>query len=936
MITNSLTIGKEAEQNTRPVKREMITRRVNRTTAYNVQIIWLDKNININNASHLAFIDQLRRVAYTVNTFLDVDLCIDFLTDICNENVVMIISDELSRSVVPLIHDVIHLTSISILCKNKTMHEQWIERWSKIEGIFTEFSTLSQSLEAVVQQYEQNATSISFVPTSDTLSGDNLNQSFMYTRILKEIFLTIHFGDEHIRQYADYCRKLFVANQRQLEMINKFEHEYLKKTPIWWYTYEGFLYSILNRALRIMDIDIALKIGFFVHDLHQHIQQLHSEQSRSKHVPEKFMVYRGQGLSKNDFDRMMKAKDGLISFNNFLSTSKDRDVSLAYAESNQTNPDLFGILFVMTIDASISSTPFALIDDVSCFKTEQEILFSMHTIFRICKIKQIGDNNRLWEVELSLTSDDDRELLAVTKCLREETASSTGWDRLGRLLLKLGQPNKALQIYEVIHQQGSADDILLGIFDLIGVSHAKQGQYKEAIESFKKACDLNQKYLPANHPNTATSYSNLSNVYSDLGEYSNALLYNRKGLEIWQNILPPTHPNLALSYNNLAQIYRQMGDHLKAILFYEKSIEINEKILPANHPDLAYAYHNIGTLYSSISEYSRAFFFHQKALKISERILPSDHPDSAVFYDSMGQLYRSMGDCSKALTFHQKALEIRQKLQPPNYSGLATSYGNLGSVYEILGDYAEALLFYEKSFEIHQKDIPASSLSLANDYNNIALIYENTGEYMKALGFFEKSMEIRQKTLPPDHLDQASSYNNIGNVHQKMGQYSKALLCHEKALQIRQNVHPPNYRDLAFSYNNIGTVFSEIDNHAKALTFHEKALEIRQKYLPQDHPDLITSYMNIGVSYNEMHEYSKALSFLEKGLKIWQKIFPPDHPDGARFYTNIGSVYSNMGDYWKAFSFLERAFEMGQRSLPFNHPNLQVYKKNLETIKKKL
>ena len=51
------------------------------------------------------------------------------------------------------------------------------------------------------------------------------------------------------------------------------------------------------------------------------------------------------------------------------------------------NPDNVGVLFIMTMDpekVSISSsTPFALIDHVSAILTEQEILFSMHTVFRI-------------------------------------------------------------------------------------------------------------------------------------------------------------------------------------------------------------------------------------------------------------------------------------------------------------------------------------------------------------------------------------------------------------------------------------------------------------------------------------------------------------------------------------------------------------------------
>jgi hypothetical protein len=50
-------------------------------------------------------------------------------------------------------------------------------------------------------------------------------------------------------------------------------------------------------------------------------------------------------------------------------------------------------------------------------------------------------------VHLTLTSDNDPQLHALTEHMREETLSSyEGWDRLGWLLLKLGQFNKAQQV----------------------------------------------------------------------------------------------------------------------------------------------------------------------------------------------------------------------------------------------------------------------------------------------------------------------------------------------------------------------------------------------------------------------------------------------------------------------------------------------------------
>ena len=183
---------------------------------------------------------------------------------------------------------------------------------------------------------------------------------------------------------------------------------------------------MLNRALRLMDADLIIKLGFFIGDLHRQIQQLHQEQFGDPSSNQHFTVYRGQGMAKDDFEKMAATKGGLLSFNCFLSTSKDDKISLGFAERGAANPDTVGVLFVMTIDPALSSTPFASIVEVAYFgDEEEEVLFSMHTVFRIGKITPMGGNGRLFRVELMLTSDKDNDLRQLTDRIREETFPDT-------------------------------------------------------------------------------------------------------------------------------------------------------------------------------------------------------------------------------------------------------------------------------------------------------------------------------------------------------------------------------------------------------------------------------------------------------------------------------------------------------------------------------
>jgi tetratricopeptide (TPR) repeat protein len=431
----------------------------------------------------------------------------------------------------------------------------------------------------------------------------------------------------------------------------------------------------------MMEVDLIIKLGFFIRDLHAHITCLHSEQySKDQHF-DSFVVYRGQGLSEVDFNQLMKTKGGLLSFNNFLSTSKIREVSLNFAREMMEHSELVGILFVISVNPSVQSTPFANVRNVGCYPQEEEILFSMHSIFRIGEIKQIDKNNRLWQVDLILTGDHDPQLYALTEHIRKETyPHRKGWYRLGEILIKLGHFDKAQEVYEAMLAQTIDDRDEASIYHQLGSIKDDQGEYAEAIKFYKKSIEMNQKILSPTHEDLVASYNNIGGAYDNMGEYSEALSFHEKALEIKEKNLPPNDPSLAISYNNIGLVYDKMGEYLKALSLHEKALEIREKILPPNHPHLATSYNNIGKVYYHTGEYSKALSFYEKTLEIDKKTLPSKHPDVAWSYNNVGMVYDKMSDYSKALFFYQRALDIGQHSLPGNHPHLQLYTNNVESV----------------------------------------------------------------------------------------------------------------------------------------------------------------------------------------------------------------------------------------------------------------
>ena len=720
-----------------------------------------------------------------------------FLENIQNEKLFIIVSGSLGQSILPLVHNINQLISIYIFCCDQSKHEHWVTKWPKIKGVYTNIVPVCQELKKVIEQCDRDLIPISIVSTNESISTTELNQldqSFMYTQILKEILFDIDFDKKSIKEFTNYCRKQFINNEKELKIIEQLEKKYSKFEPIWWYTNECFLHRMLNRALRMMEVDIIIQMGFFIRDLHCHIEYLYNKQYKNC-SQEPFIVYRGQGLSEQGFNKLRKTKGGLISFNNFLSSSKKSNIGLLYAHRAVKDSGLIGIVFKMFIDPSISSTPFALLNDVSFFKgSEQEILFSMHTIFRIGDINQMKVNDdRLWEVELTLTNDSDQQLNELTQRMREEAQGSKGWFRVGQLLIKLGEYYKAGELYNILLKQTSNKLELSYIYHQLGWIKVNLGNYQEAICFFEKSLIIGTKIHPSYHPDLATCYDNIGLVYDYMGEYIKSLVAHQKALEIYRVTLPSNHPDLATVLNNIGLVYNKLKEYQKALLSHEEALKIYQQTLPSNHSSLAVSYNNIGLVHHNMNDYTKALWFYDKTFEIYRNTLPANHPDLAISLRNTGKALEKMCEYSKALSFYGKALAILQKNFQSDHPHLATCYSSIASVYYNMEQFSDALTYYEKALVIHHKASPPHYRALITLYESIGDACDRTKDYSKALSSYQKALEIGQTIFLVDHNLLASLNYKITKIYHVMDCYSKKFPYVENT---GQDALLSNYSDL--------------------------------------------------------------------------------------------------------------------------------------------
>ena len=87
-----------------------------------------------------------------------------------------------------------------------------------------------------------------------------------------------------------------------------------------------------------------------------------------------------------------------------------------------------------------------------------------------------------------------------------------------------------------------------------GAALYQAGRYAEAITFWQRALELGEREFGPNHPQTATFFNNLAELYRAQGNYAKVEPLHKRALAIREKALGAEHPAMATSLNNLARI----------------------------------------------------------------------------------------------------------------------------------------------------------------------------------------------------------------------------------------------------------------------------------------------------------------------------------------------------------------------------------------------
>jgi tetratricopeptide (TPR) repeat protein len=493
-------------------------------------------------------------------------------------------------------------------------------------------------------------------------STTGLNGGFVHSLLVIDVLIRMKPVEKDKQELIELCEKQYKGNKTELNVVHEFQQNYSSNKALWWYTRESFLYKMLNKALRIQNIDVLFLFRFFIRDIHRALER---NQCQSP-----VRVYRGQVLSNDELSNLRESIGEFISTTSFFSTTTDRYQALEFLNDLETSNDLYRVLFEINADPRVvTAKPFADISSFSDFSNESEVLFMIGSIFRLTNVRR--NNNQIWIIRLTLCGDDEHDLKNLFEYLKDTDGGGENEADLlnfGRVLRRMGKFDLAEKFYRrLLNELPANDTSLSSLYYSLGLVLKDKKDLDSSLECLHRSLDMKMHSSPKDYKSISDSYNVIGNIHRMKHQYNIALSWYEKGIELLEQMDDTGHLRMAHFYNNIANVYEDQEKYVDALGFNKKALIIQEQHLLPNDSDIGLSHNNLGSSHLSLGHYDLALEHYNLALDIKLKSLPSDHPDVAQTYRNKGRLYEDVGKLSKASKYLQKAAIIYRQSLPPQH-----------------------------------------------------------------------------------------------------------------------------------------------------------------------------------------------------------------------------------------------------------------------------
>ncbi|CAF1340036.1 unnamed protein product, partial [Rotaria sordida] len=215
-------------------------------------LVWLDPGSSTNDDHDTE--QQLRSIINHLKKFHDVSQCQKYIDERSpKERVIMVVSGQLGRKIVPSIHNLRQVISIYVYCFDKKRNEQWACKYAKVRAVVVELDELISRIkdDHKIQKFVEEPLSINIFTTGGGAGNSTigLNGEFVFSQVLIDCLSRLRYTEADKNELIRLCEQQYKGNSIELSNIREFQDKYSS-----------------NNVLRCIDKQLALSFLKFSDD----------------------------------------------------------------------------------------------------------------------------------------------------------------------------------------------------------------------------------------------------------------------------------------------------------------------------------------------------------------------------------------------------------------------------------------------------------------------------------------------------------------------------------------------------------------------------------------------------------------------------------------------------------------------------------------------
>lgn len=336
----------------------------------------------------------------------------------------------------------------------------------------------------------------------------------------------------------------------------------------------------------------------------------------------------------------------------------------------------------------------------------------------------------------------------------------------------------------------------------------------------------------------ASSLNGLGAIRRSQGRSEASVALHRRALEIQERRLGADHPRLAETLSLLA---RAVSDDLEREALRERALEIHRSALDADDPLLATSLMEVGRARRRLGRAAEAETAYREALDIQRRSLGANHPEVAKNMVFLADLIRDFrADTAGAEELYEESLEMMRGRLGERHPALLHPLEQVAALHTARGEYATAERLYREGLAIRRNVFGAGSPMVAIGIDLLGSSLARQGRTEEAERYYREALALLKGEAPESDWTWAVSGTQatLADLLTSEGRYEEAERLYRSALSIRSRIHGEEHFGYALVLAQLGRLKAESGDFTRAISLYERAIDIGRETRTTSHPDV--------------------------------------------------------------------------------------------------